>query len=441
MPLRSLQRYSFGEMKGRVALIFALLALFGVQAAGAQAASIAYIGSEGDVWLASPDGEIRHRLTSNATAESRYRSPSQTNDGRVVALRRGGSTTFAYFLRRTDGGVLTTWLMPSSGTGLDFAPYTGGQIAPEGGLIAYDFFHAEGPPSYYSQVRVGFLSGPGQTDPCLLNCEYGYARPRWLPGLNVAGMIDVPDFSTVWIQDGASPRPWFAFTGGSTKILSFDTRAGKTVAVADTGSGSFFVMMRNDGGYNSPPTVLCSVGLHSQAVPRLSPDGTMVAWEGPDPQGGVYVSPAPGGTGPSDVCAMQPRLVAPGGHQPDWGAQDAPDLIAPTASLQAPRQALRAARRRGVRLNGRCSERCTMSVKGYVNGATARRFGLGRKRTLLARGSKTGGPGSFSFRAQLTAKAKRKLAGAGGVLVSFTGSARDGSGNARHVSARARLTG
>ena len=83
-----------------------------------------------------------------------------------------------------------------------------------------------------------------------------------------------------------------------------------------------------------------------------------------------------------------------------------------------------------------------MTVKGYVNGATARRLGLGRKRTLVARGTKSGGPGAFSFRAKMTARAKAKLAGAdGSVTVSFEGTARDRSGNARNVSARARLTG
>jgi hypothetical protein len=407
----------------------------------ASASSISYIGPDGNVWLASPDGAIRHQVTHNATADLKYRSPSQINDGRVVALRKAGSDAFAYFLRRTDGEVLASWLMPSSGSGLHFAPYTGAQASPEGGLITYDYFHAEGPfGGYYSQVRVGFLTGPGQTDPCLVNCEGGYARPRWLPGLDVAGMIDVPNFSTVWIQQGASPRAWFGFTGPDTKVLSFDTRAGKTVAIAENSTGSFFVMMRNDGGYNAPPTVLCSVGLYNQAVPRLSPDGSMVAWEGP--QGGVYVSPAPGGAGPSSACNLQPRLVGPGGTQPDWGVQDAPDLVAPTASLQGPAQSVGSARRRGVRLTGRCSEPCTVQVKGYVNGATARRLGLGRRRTLVARGTKSGGPGRFSFRAQLTRKAKAKLAGADGtVIVSFQGTARDRSGNARRVSTRARLIG
>ena len=423
-------------MKGRVALIFAVLAVFGAPAAGAQAASVVYVGADGNVWLASPDGSIRHRVTDNATADLKYRSPSQMNDGRIVALRKAGSDAFAYFLRRTDGDVLTTWLMPSSGSGLHFAPYTGGQVSPGGGLIVYDYFHADGPfNGYYNQLRVGFLTGPGQTDPCLVNCEGGFLRPRWLPGLDVAGMID-DSFTAVYIQEGASPREWFRFTPAGTKTLSFDTQAGKTVAVAQNDSGSFFVMMRNDGGYSTPPTVICSSAIHPQAVPRLSPDGNMVAWQGE--QGGVFVSPAPT-SGPE--CSLQPRLIGPGGTQPDWGPQNAPDLVAPAASLKAPRQPLRAARNRGVRLNASCSERCTMSVKGYVNGATARRFGLGRKRTLVARGSKAGGPGNFSFRAQLTAKAKRKLADAGGVLVSFSGSARDGSGNSRNVSARARLTG
>ena len=47
--------------------------------------------------------------------------------------------------------------------------------------------------------------------------------------------------------------------------------------------------------------------------------------------------------------------------------------------------------------------------------------------------------GSFGFRAQLTAKARRKLAGARRVTISFSGSARDAAGN-RTTSAELTLT-
>src|SRR6185436_12809157 len=68
----------------RVTLIALLLAL--AAAAPAAADSIVYV-KDANVWSARPDGSDQHRLTSDGTAQDPYSSPSQADDGTIVAVR------------------------------------------------------------------------------------------------------------------------------------------------------------------------------------------------------------------------------------------------------------------------------------------------------------------------------------------------------------------
>ena len=78
-----------------------------------------------------------------------------------------------------------------------------------------------------------------------------------------------------------------------------------------------------NGPAPNTPTSQCSVNLlavEGGARPRLSPDGSMVAWATPE---GVMVSPTPMQTGGTEtICQLSPKLVGPGGTQPDWGVTD-----------------------------------------------------------------------------------------------------------------------
>ena len=53
-------------------------------AAAASASSIVYI-KQGNVWLSSPDGSIERQVT----VDGGYSSPSQADDGNIVALHNG----------------------------------------------------------------------------------------------------------------------------------------------------------------------------------------------------------------------------------------------------------------------------------------------------------------------------------------------------------------
>lgn len=308
------------------------LALVVFIAASASAASIVYVGADGNVFLTSPDGSVKHQVTRDGIAADKYRSPSQTDDGRVVTIRKTGSSSGAVlFLDRRSGQVLDTWTLPREGTG-SFAPLTGGEISSGGALFLYDWNYFDCPLSgCESERRVSLVSGPGQTNPCAPWCARGYIRPRWIAGTPYAGFLD-ESFSGVWIQTENGPEQWLDFTGLLT--LGFDIEDGKALVVVKAEGSPQTLAVLQSGGTppGGDPQILCTLEGFASDSPRWSPDASMIAWDAAD---GIYVSPAPPESG-GGTCTLQPRLIAAGGTKPEWGPIDAPTVAPPPAPPPAP---------------------------------------------------------------------------------------------------------
>jgi hypothetical protein len=311
-----------------LSLVLALACLAGLMfASTSQAANVSYIGSDGNVWVSSPDGAVKKQVTTNGTPASAYRSPSQKNDGTIAAIKTAGGSGFVNFFNPTSGQQLDAWSLPKTGAG-SFSPLFGGQVSPDGGMFAYDWRYFDcGTFPCSSGQRVSFISGPGITNPCLINCHSGWIKPRWNPGTPFAGFVS-DQFSSIGVQKAGSAQPqtWLVANSPQTEqIDSFDigTNGRTLVETSAPGDGpSNLVVIQNNGTppAGSPAAVCAAVGYASgNSNPRWSPDGSMISWTG---AGGVYTSPAPSTNG--GVCGLQPKLIAPGATDAHWGPANVP---------------------------------------------------------------------------------------------------------------------
>jgi hypothetical protein len=425
-----------------VAVTIAGLMLFG--AGNALAASVVYIGADGNVHLVSPDGSVKHQVTNSATEDSKFKSPSQTDAGKVVAIGGSGNSAFAFFFDRESGQQTDSWLIPGQSGPLSFSPFTGGQISPAGGMIVYDSFYGPGL-SGSPSIDVGFVAGPGATSPCTINCHSGFSEPRWIPGTPYVGFIDTPvsgsPDETVYVQSSSGPQAWVGLIDpNSADLESFDvSRQNRTLlelspdGAPPSGSTeqSQLQVYANNGTPGSSGTVddQCYQPdfAPSRARPRWSPDGSMIAWEGAD---GVYTSPAPTATD-GGLCNLAPKLVAPGGTRPDWGVADTPSTASSgtgdggggdgggdggtgggsggDAGVElASQQSLKKVAKSGkLVVEVTCGAPCDVDVTAIADKKTASKYKTGKK---LGSGSeRSDAGGTFEVDLKLTRKAKKGL--------------------------------
>lgn len=306
-----------------------------IDAASSIAANVSYIGTDGNVYRASPNGAQKEKLTTDGSGQYRYKTPSQKNDGTVVATKAvSGSAAFAHFIRPSDKQIIASWNLPKTGAG-SFVPFNGGVVSPDGGLFFYDwhFFDCATNPCGLNQ-RVSVIGGPGATNPCVINCHTGYIRPRWIPGTPYAGFVGT-SFNRIYVQKQGSAQPvgWLGYDSTNiADIQSFDVAAGpggtaatgKTVieVTPKSSSASEFQFYNNNG---TPPAGTPNLRCYTEhvatapAYPRFSPDGNSITWGS---NGSVYVSPVPSTTSGSE-CFLNPTKIADG-LEPSWGQATLP---------------------------------------------------------------------------------------------------------------------
>src|SRR5881409_1471668 len=106
------------------------VALAATGAASASASSIVYV-KQNAIWAATPSGKHRLRLTSGTR---RFASPSQADDGTIVALGDDNHLyRFAHNGRRR-GKPVATWLGLGGGQGFS-GPYRT-RVSPDGTKVA-----------------------------------------------------------------------------------------------------------------------------------------------------------------------------------------------------------------------------------------------------------------------------------------------------------------
>jgi hypothetical protein len=376
-----------------------------------------------------------------------------------------------------DGTQTDAWNLPASGLGVHFAPYNGGQISPEGngGAMVYDYFHGDGPPTYGSAVKVGFVAGGGLTNPCTINCHSGYARPRWIPGTPYAGFIS-SNWSNISVQSPQGVHAWISLNNPNAADLeSFDiSRAENKLVIEVSNEGApqngvdpshfeFYGFQNTEQG--TPLGFICSTDVIAPATayPRFSPDGRFITWEGAD---GIYVSPAPVHA-PTGACQLQPTKITNGGSEPAWGKADVPapptDPTGPTGPttptgpitptgpttpsvpttptgpgadgpiVVAPDQPVDPGTvvKHGLHVTVHCREACDVTAAAGIDRRTAKRYGLGRKATTVATGSaESMTAGDVDVPLVFKGKAARKLRRAKSLKLAVTAKIAYASGSA-----------
>ena len=119
-------------MKAKLTFLTLVAAL--VFAGPAAADSLTFIKGH-NVWLANPDGSGQYQVTLDGTAGAPYESPSQADNGTVVALREAPGERTRIYRMTQSGGLLNAPInTPAPGTGAMHA-----KVSPSGALVSYWF--------------------------------------------------------------------------------------------------------------------------------------------------------------------------------------------------------------------------------------------------------------------------------------------------------------
>lgn len=273
----------------------------------------------GDVWVARQDGTGARRVTSNGSASSPWRSPTQSDDGEIVAGRGN-------LIYRMDqwGTVLNTIdppdLQNSAGEYLTGAP-AHLAVSPDGAKIAYTYEKYSCPLQAPCKIRyvTAFTSATALSDWRTWGVTY-YDNPSWITNSRVAVNADLIDNINLY-DLGRGLVHWFDeddYTTYDRPLFDFEVSRGAPYAAAVRNTGDeaqivFYQLSGNyrDGGRPPIPTGMCEtsavLGITS---PTWSADGALAAWQEPD---GVWTA-AMGST----PCQSQPVLTIRGASSPSF---------------------------------------------------------------------------------------------------------------------------
>ena len=392
-----------------------------VAAAPAAADSLVYV-KDSNVWSARPDGSEQRRLTTDGTPQDPYSSPSQADDGTIVAVR--GTRLHKLDPQGRPAGALKSLLTDKPGSIGAVGPFDA-RISPDGRSIA---------------SWLGIMGG-----------WYDYATNRWYNDPQSAVVFQDagdghPTGSTMffeepsWLADSQHVLLWDSMNGGVPQVYQgeagadhnhvtgwfhdYDTqddgvwfplgagelnRAGNRLAALRAGGtmGEGYmargthngIVIFDVAGFDRAPTRWpCWINDDAGGEltpPSWGPDGDSLAWSAPD---GIWTAELNGSCDKATV-----KLVIPGGREPDWGpakpaqAQGGgspqpptgPGTGAPADNVKvrvAGSVARRALLRRGLVITADCRAACKVQAVAKARGrrvAEARASGTGKVRATL----------------------------------------------------------
>jgi hypothetical protein len=334
--------------------------LTGVLAAGALALTAAPAGAsslvyvkDGDVWLSSPDAAKQYRVT----YDSGYASPSQADDGTIVAWRA------KQFVRMDRSGHRLN--APVDGIGTDpaggqfFGPYEP-KVSPDGKRIAYWFGQYS---EYYNHgcncylFHLENLSTWTWADHFKPHTDDGYAKgieqPSWLtndrvfatyPGFHMAAWTwklesGQPNYDAQWAFSLRDPDGTYRLDLGDGEVSPDGSKIALTAGGDSTSKDQLWLfttsgpLWAGEPPYDNfaqsdpipaQPDARCAGTVGKIVSPTWSPASDAVAYSLAD---GVHVINV--GDIATSCAALTEALVAAGGAEPDWGPADVDMARAP----------------------------------------------------------------------------------------------------------------
>ncbi len=337
------------------ALALCTAAALAAAAPAALADSIVFI-KNANVWLANPDGSGQFQVTTDGTAANPWQSPSQADDGTIVAVR--AQPNWGPIVRMKQNGEVINEIPVAPMQVGPFEP----AISPDGTKVAYEHVFTN---SFETSNDVRVTDVTGLTAPTVYGHPgSGAGSPSWLGN----DRIFVGDYTSAGTMVLGQPVvEWWNDSDHADRFrTSEDLDDGE---VASDGTIAFVRGDRDDntiqlygsGGLATRPSPTCTLSNPTHGPlgarfsdPTLAPGGGAMAWQEGD---GIWTIALP----PGRCAEGVPRLTIPGASEPDWG---------PAAVNPGPRPQPKSSSREPTRPEPTCRERtCREEISPEEDGA------------------------------------------------------------------------
>ncbi len=295
-------------MRQLTAVLLAALCFLVAVPAAVQAAGLVYLDQGNDVGIARPDGSLAHKVTHAVDPEHGYKAISVADDGGITAyLHQGaGEGNSSFVVLDRDGAVRSgPFLFEKSGICGGLSPFSTA-TSPDGTFVAVQYWRGSNNcngGSYTPSVRLTNRNSPTFGTDTYPSYDY-LANPHWIrhPDQRLAGIEG--NSLQVWQNDAAQMEDWITVTGG-LELDGFDFHPTETkllLDLADASAGgskphalALLTYTELSTGAAAPtdpaPHFVCAADAYvtndaGGGRPVWSPDGSQIAWNGPE---GIYV--------------------------------------------------------------------------------------------------------------------------------------------------------